>query len=223
MRSTSSLLWLLGSLIVAAPEAGLAGNISRAPTSAVIVSSHIRAHEDAIGAGVIVAIHPHMLRVLTARHVVGGGDITVWVERRPYAAEVVRTFARRDLAVIDVVVPLSAQSEVVAADAGGSIAAGQTVVVWGENDAGPEPRPGTIVAASWTAPDPAFSLPLVDIACPTCRRGDSGGGVFDAQGRLLGILVARFHRLDGTTVATVAERVDSSLNATEDLTMANKS
>lgn len=216
MRSTPSLVWLLCSFVAAAPSEGLAFDVPGAPSSAVIVSSHIGAHEDAIGAGVIVAIRPHVLRVLTARHVAERGDVTVWLERRPYPAEIVRTFARRDLAVVDVLVPTSVESHVVAASAGGSIAAGQAIVVWGENDAGPEPKTGSVVAPSWSAPDPAFGVPLVSIACRTCARGDSGGGVFDAEGRLLGILVARFLRADGTTIAMVAEPIEPSLYATEE-------
>lgn len=213
MRLFVCLFW---SCLAAAPVTGAAAQSAAARSCFVIVSSHIREHEDAIGAGVIVARRPYVLRVLTARHVADRGAVTVWIERRPFPAEIVRTFADRDVAVVDAIVPEDVRQRAAAAIAGSTVRPGDPISIWGENAGSADIKAGNVVAARWTPSGGPPTVPLLRIDCAACRRGDSGGGIFDAQGRLLGIIVARYARADGTTLATVGERIDETLYANPD-------
>jgi len=198
------------------------GESTSARSSFAIVSSRIGEHEDAIGAGVIVSLRPHGLRVITARHVADRGAVTVWIGRRPYPAEIVRTFADRDVAVVDAIVPDEVCRHATAATAGSAAGPGDAILVWGENAGSADIKAGSIVTAGWVPPG-AVTAPLLRIECATCRRGDSGGGIFDREGRLLGILVARYARPDGTTLATVGERIDEKLYAASEDDVADAS
>ena len=186
-----------------------------ARSSAVIVSSHIAAHKDAIGAGVIVGRVPGGLRILTARHVADAayGDVTVWIDHAPYPAEIVRTFPHRDLAVVDALVPRSRTAALEPALRGGTAAAGQSVQIWGEDDDGPRLAQATVVALHSPVDDPQ-GVPLIGLACARCERGDSGGGLFSSDGRLLGIFTARLLTPDDRTVMFVAEPIDATLSTT---------
>lgn len=212
MRLFVCLFW---SCLAALPVSGAASESANAFSSFAIVSSRIAEHQDAIGAGVIVSMRPHGLRVITARHVADRGAVTVWIERRPYPAEIVRTFANRDIAVVDAIVPNEVCRRVAAASASSAARPGDAILVWGENAGSADIKSGSIVAADW-APSGELTVPLLRIECATCRRGDSGGGIFDMDGHLLGILVARYARADGTTLATVGERIDEKLYAGSD-------
>ena len=85
---------------------------------------------------------------------------------------------------------------------------GEPVVVWGEDTNGPRPVRATLVTAHMAALGDAEAPELVDVDCAECRPGDSGAGVFDADGNLVAILTARYHTPDGRTVAVVAEPID---------------
>lgn len=181
--------------------------------SAVIVSARIGPHRDAIGAGVIVAIVPFGLRVLTARHVTQSGDVTVWIAGVGYPAEVVRTFDHRDLALVETIVPPGVRAHVRSAIVAADATVDDPIVIWGEDDAGPRVEPGRIVTTHFVPPGDAEARPLVAIECARCAHGDSGGGIFSAAGHLIGILVACYRTPDRHIVATVGEIVDSTLLA----------
>jgi S1-C subfamily serine protease len=184
------------------------------PASVVIVSAHIGPHRDALGAGVIVAADALRLRALTAKHVTVWGPLTLWLRGRPYPAEVVRTFAHRDLAVVDALVPVRERDDDVRpATLAAEAADGDGIVVWGEDETGSVAADGRIVSTTYADPlDPAAPR-LIAIACSGCRPGYSGGGIFDRRGRLIGILTARYFNGAGKTVAIVGEPVDASLYA----------
>lgn len=182
-------------------------------SSMVVVSAHLGDHRDAIGAGVVVARGPYGLRILTARHVAAAGDVTVWIEGVGYRSDMVRTFAHRDLAIVDTIVPAPARARLRPATLAAAIANDDAILVWGEDDSGPRLERGRVVDTRYRAPNDSEKPLLLDIACERCARGDSGGGVFDRQGRLIGILVARYRASDQRILATVAELVDPSLFA----------
>lgn len=186
---------------------------NRSRAAVVIVSARIGYHRDAIGAGVVVAREPFGIRIVTARHVTEGGEVTVWIDGVGYRGDVVRTFAHRDIAIVDAIVPPDACAHVRAATLAESPVANDAIVVWGEDDAGPRMERGRVVETSFRAPDDAETPPLLAIECSLCERGDSGAGVFTADGRLIGVLVARYRASDHHIVATVAEFVDASLFA----------
>lgn len=182
-------------------------------SSAVIVSSHIASHRDAIGAGVVVAVGPYGVRIVTAKHVADAGDVTVWIEGTPYPAEIVRTFPHRDLAVVDALIPPERARSIRAAAMGRLAVPGEAIDIWGETDAGPRLERGTIVAPRAAYGDP-HGAPLLGFACASCRRGDSGAGIFGSDGQLLGVLTARLHTVDDRTVMLVAEPIDPAIFAT---------
>jgi S1-C subfamily serine protease len=189
---------------------------ARARESMVIVSSHIGENRDAIGAGVIVAVLPRRIRVVTARHVADNGPVTIWIDGRPWAAEIVRTFADRDLAVLEADDVRLDTRHVRAALVGEPASSGAELYVWGENERGLRIESARLVSRTYDPPVGFAAEPLVSIACDTCAPGDSGAGIFNAQGQLLGILTARYHTRDGRTVALVGERIDALLFAVTD-------
>ena len=182
-------------------------------SSAVIVSSHISDQRDAIGAGVIVAVGPNGIRVVTAKHVADWGAVTVWIDRTPYAAEIVRTFSHRDLAVVDAIVPHGRLATLRPANVGRVAVTGEPLAIWGEDDAGPRLEHGTLVAPQAPYGDPEGPA-LLGFACMGCHQGDSGGGVFSEDGRLLGVLTARIYAQNDRTVMLVAEPIDPTVYAT---------
>ena len=182
----------------------------------MIVSAHLGDHRDAIGAGVIVARIPYGIRVVTAKHVIRVGNVTVWIARIGYPADVVRTFEHRDLAIVDAVIPREVRAAITPATLGSAGSDADPIVVWGEDDAGPRKAEATIVSTRYAALGDAAAPPLLAIDCARCAHGDSGGGIFSATGNLIGILVARYQTPDHRIVATVGERIDPSLFASAD-------
>lgn len=196
--------------------ASLAVDARQSRPSMVTVSAHLGYHRDAIGAGVVVAVGPYGIRIVTARHVISEGDVTVWIDRVAYPADVVRTFAHRDIAVIDALVPQAIRTHLVAAALATGVDADDRIVIWGEDDAGPRMERGRIVATTFVDPTDAQTPPLVAIDCDRCERGDSGGGIFSSDGSLIAIFGARFLGSDRRIVATVGEYVDAALFASSD-------
>lgn len=215
---------IIASFVLAASTARTAAAITLGTTheapgsraSAVTVSAHVGFKRDLIGAGVIVGIGPYGIRVVTARHVVREDDITVWIDGVGYPAVIVRTFAHRDLAIVDALIPRDVRERLVAAPIGGVASANDRVDIWGEDDAGPRMERGRIVSTNFIAPGDAGAPPLISIECARCERGDSGGGIFAADGSLIAILVARYRAHDGRIVATVGEYVEPALFAPVD-------
>ena len=188
--------------------------VSDTRAAAVIVSSHISEHRDAIGAGVIVAVHPNGIRVVTAKHVADSGDVTVWIDHVPYPAEIARPCFHRALAVVDAVVPARRLATLHAANVGSAAVAGEPLVIWGEDDAGPRLEHGTLVAPRATYSDPQGAI-LLGFACAGCHQGDSGGGVYRDDGELLGIITARICTEHNRIIMLEAEPIDPTVYAAE--------
>lgn len=209
--------YVVVSLIIAlsmTPAQGSAGADfdAAARASVVIVSAHLGDRRDAIGAGVAVGRTTYGLRVLTARHVVIDGPVTLWVDRVPYPAEIVRTFAHRDLAIVDAIVPPSVSARTHIVELATEVRPDATdLVVWGEDSRGPREHRASIVDSTFASPADRDAPPLVAIACDACDRGDSGGGIFTRDGKLVAILTARFVTHDRRVLAIVGERVDATL------------
>ncbi len=213
MRLLGLLCALVACSVLAEPRAAFADSTPTTRSSAVIVSSHIANHRDAIGAGVIVAVRPYGVRIVTAKHVADAGAVTVWIDHTPYPAEIVRTFPRRDLAVVDALVPRRKSMSFRPASVGSVLGPGEAIDIWGENDAGPRLERGTLVTARAPGSDDE-GADLLGFECTGCRPGDSGAGVFDSGGRLLGVLTARLYTVDDRTVMLVAEPIDPTVYET---------
>ena len=80
--------------------------------------------------------------------------------------------------------------------------------ILGGSNAGPALEVASIAHVGQDLPDgPANGRYAVD--CNTCHRGDSGGGVFDANGDLVGVYVGYFE-MDDKTRVSVAETLPAA-------------
>jgi S1-C subfamily serine protease len=140
----------------------------------------------AIGAGVVIRRNDG-LAILTAAHVLAEGA-QPQVRTADGLRLLVRSIERipgHDLALIYASAPLAPLRVAVA----GRPAIGEPLVLWGH----PLGKPFTLAHAMVLDLAVRFgdgSPDRLTIACPTCDTGDSGAGVFDEGGSLVGILTA---------------------------------
>jgi S1-C subfamily serine protease len=163
-----------------------------------VVQSTLTGTTGRIGAGVVVASDGGVLTVVTAAHGVNGiGALRILDTSRQSYYDVIdmHALADYDLAFIRV----RAQSSFsVQPPAIATPVPGQPVWVWGHTGNGFwEVATGTVLDTQAHLPGEAGS-PRITITCKACAPGDSGSGVFDAQGRLLGILTKGWVARDGT-------------------------
>lgn len=151
----------------------------------------------AIGAGVLVARDGDVLTIATAAHVVtqkGTLQILDVTRRIYYRVLDVQTLPDYDLAFIQVIA--SDQFAVVPAQIASPVT-GEPVAVWGNTGDGFWVLAGGSVLQTSARIPGVFGSPRITISCQTCTFGDSGSGVFDAQGRLLGILTRAWRKKNG--------------------------
>jgi S1-C subfamily serine protease len=161
------------------------------------------ATENGFGAGTIVAKDGDLVRVLTANHVATHGALSVEFDGGAvYPARIVSAFPSHDLAVIEADVdPVLAATLHPAAVA--QPRSHEPVHIWGSGVNGPALETASIEAVGAELPDgPANGR--YALGCKACHEGDSGGGVFDAQGELVGIYVG-FFVMDAGPNVSVAE------------------
>jgi len=172
-------------------------------TSAIVMIVTTEGGHTYAGAGVIVAAKANTLTVWTARHVTEGKITRLafvdGAEIGGRSATIATPLANEDFAIVTVAVPNGfAEKQTVAAirttdslpDIGGAV----TVIGhphgegWTQYDAQ--------VAFKTTDQGP---IPGVVLSCNRCAVGDSGGGVFDNEGNLIGILtgIGKVYNADG--------------------------
>lgn len=155
--------------------------ILRAET--VIVGTRTSAHTGYVGSGVIVGEHDGLLTIVTAKHIIAhsGRRFVIFRDYTGRFATRVVPDPLHDLAVV-FVRPEPGKAYNAARIAASSFTSGQHFVVMG--------HPGDM---SWFA-SPGVAekhLHTTLLFCPTCDRGDSGAGAFDAAGLLRGIVVTK--------------------------------
>lgn len=159
---------------------------------------------DGIGAGTIVAIDGNRVAVLTAKHVATFGSLTIHFPSGAQAAAHIATLIDdRDLALVEADTDAATVASLHAASIG-TPAPYEPVHVWGSGHDGP---------AFETAATQNVGAPLPDgdvrarfaVTCRLCHEGDSGAGIFDAGGALIGVYVGYFVMDDGRV--GVAERM----------------
>jgi S1-C subfamily serine protease len=195
-----------GSALAAGEDA-----LARERASTVIVWAHIADHRDAETAGVIVGASGNRICILTARHTVAAGTISVLFDGHLYPAELRQTYPHRDLAVIEAIVPAGEEMPLVRAATTSVTAQGEPIDIWGADNYGPRPAHGTVIATRMPAIGDAAAPDVVGIKCDQCRPGDAGAGVYDPSGNLIAIVSARYRGPDGSSIALVAEPVDEDL------------
>ena len=143
-----------------------------------------------MGAGTIVAVTGTLVRAVTAAHVATYGSLRVRVGTVEVPARLVSVVAGHDLAVIE-------------ADVDEATAAGLHAVpvarpreraavhIWGSGYGGPAREAAAVTVVGGNLPDgPARGR--IALACAACHQGDSGGGVIDERGDLVGVFVGYF-------------------------------
>ncbi len=140
----------------------------------------------AIGAGVVIR-REDGLAILTAAHVLADGVLPEirTADGLRFGVRSIERIPGHDLALIHASAPL-APLHVASA---GHPAIGEALVLWGH----PLGKTFTLAHAMVLDLDVRFGDAAADrftIACPTCDTGDSGAGVFNERGSLVGILTA---------------------------------
>jgi hypothetical protein len=192
LAAAALLTGLLGSFGLAS---GAQAEPERAADGAVVVRAS-GAVMDGIGAGTIVAVTGSSVTVLTAKHVADIGPLTLkFADGTKAEAKITSEIAGRDLALVTADVdPTFAATLHVAPVAAPK--ANLPVHVWGSGVTGPAFEPAAIDKVGAVLPDGAIH-DRYTLHCALCHEGDSGAGVFDARGNLVGVFVGYFEMSDG--------------------------
>lgn len=217
-------VWAAAAVLVLAAAAAPAARAdddalqaTRAQTFVVEVCTDAT-HAGAIGNGVAIARDGETLTIATAAHIVlQKGTLRILdVSRRAYYDVVdVRMLGDYDLALIRV--RPQAESPVPPVTLAPAVA-GEPVWIWGNTGTGFwELARGTVRETAARIPG-VFGSPRITIDCARCAHGDSGSGVFDAHGRLLGILTRAWSKSGGPVLyievepaALISQEVQSDL------------
>jgi hypothetical protein len=161
------------------------------------------AHGPGVGSGTIVSVTGTRIRVITARHVATYGTLSIHFDDQglaPVPARILSLIPGHDLAVIEADVAPALAATLRPATIGRPRTA-EAVHVWGSGFGGPALESGAVASMPDELPDgPANGR--YGLSCDTCHQGDSGGGVFDAQGELIGVYVG-FWSLDSGKLGVV--------------------
>lgn len=156
-------------------------------------------HAAAIGGAVVVARTGDVLTLATAEHIVAQkGTLRVLDSSRQGFYEIlgIRSIDAYDVALLRVRAQAFPAEPVEPAAA----VAGEAVHVWGHTgDAFWQLATGSVRDPA-AQPSGIAGAPRITIACSSCSYGDSGSGVFDDRGRLLGILTRAWSAKSGGPV-----------------------
>jgi S1-C subfamily serine protease len=183
------LLSTLAALAVTTGTAFAALGSDREAAGAVVVVAE-SGHDRGMGSGTIVARFGNRIRVLTAKHVATYGALTLQLsDQASVPAHILTLVPGHDLAIVeaDVTPTVAAELHVV------PIARAQrseAVHIWGSGVGGPALETGAVSTVGELPDGPARGR--IGIACDTCHQGDSGGGVFDTHGDLVGVYIGFF-------------------------------
>jgi hypothetical protein len=178
----------------------------READGAVVVTA-LTDRERGVGAGTIVAVSGANVRIVTAKHVATFGLLSVQIADEVVPAHIVSFVPGEDVAVIEATVDPERAARLHVA-ALGVPRAHEAVHIWGSGVDGPAYEPGAIARPGAPLPDgPAQGR--YALACSLCHRGDSGGGVFDASGALVGVYVGYFEYATGTRVSVATVPADA--------------
>ena len=198
------LLALLGAVFFAFPglaEAARPLTADRAHSLTVVVEAMLDERRAAIGTGVVIAQRGDTVTIATAAHVIAPGHVRVLDDRRQELAFIDSRVWGSDLALITARILDRRRFDVAPL---GRAQRDGSVYLYGH------PASGYWRYADATVLDPSRTLPDgsgVDgfmIACEACEHGDSGSGIFDSSGALLGVLTAAWRDSSGRVRAIQA-------------------
>lgn len=181
-----------------------ADSLDAARATAVVVIA-TAGDKEAVGSGVVVDATPQRIRVLTARHVALFGELFVKIRGSSRPAHVVRTWSDHDLALVEADVDPMHFGSIQPAHVAAPSPPGASIYILGSGDTFDAALlPGSIDELNPALPDgPANGR--FTIVCAKCAHGDSGSGIFDENGMLIGILSSAWVTPSGQVVMLVAE------------------
>ncbi len=191
----------LAAFAVATPAVNAAVIPARASYGSVVIVAD-SGHDLGMGSGTIVSRFGNEIRILTARHVAVYGTLTLrlGVGGQAVPAHIVSLDSAHDLAVIDAHVDSETAANLRVAPIAPA-RSNESVHVWGSGVGGPAFEAASVSTVGGALPDgPARGR--IGIDCSSCHQGDSGGGVFDDAGNLIGVYVG-FFTLDSGRVSVV--------------------
>ncbi len=156
-----------------------------------------------IGAGTIVGVDGDVVRIVTAKHVATFGTLRVRLDdgmefpARPFAIS-----TKHDLAVLEAQVDPAVATTLHTAPIA-QPRSNEPVHAWGSGNDGPAFEPAAISRVGAPLPDGAANGRYA-LTCLLCHRGDSGAGIFNEHGELIGVYIGYFE-LDKERLS-VAER-----------------
>jgi hypothetical protein len=155
------------------------------------------------GAGTIVAIAGGHVRIITAKHVAVFGRLSVqFASGASEPATILSLVPGHDVAVIEALVPLEVSRQLHAAPIGAA-RAHETVHVQGGGSDTDASESASVTEVGGKMPDGSANG-RYELACTRCHIGDSGAGVIDAHGALVGVYVGYYTYDTGARVG-VAE------------------
>lgn len=179
----------------------------RAAEGAVVVRA-LGSVSDGIGAGTIVAVEGSSVTVLTAKHVATYGPLSLKFADGTRASAKISSLVRdRDLALVTANVDAGYAATLHVARVGAP-KPNAPVHVWGSGIDGPAFEPGAIDKVGAVLPDGA-TRNRYTLSCNLCHQGDSGAGVFDGRGNLVGVFVGYFD-MDNGKLGVAEEPLDET-------------
>ncbi len=202
---------LIGALVIAlgAPFPALAGDTTlTTQPQTVLVGAQLGPNLFHVGAGVIIRASGS-LTIVTAAHVVRDAkSITIQTAAGTHLDVVGSTVfvPGHDLALVRTTLP---EDGLHVATPDDQVADNAPLYVWGH----PHSKPFVLSEAHFLTENIKNAPGLFAITCPTCAVGDSGGGVFDQRGHLLGIVSKSAEDVGSITGIVVAEPIGPALTA----------
>jgi len=189
---------------------GLASVASAAPerqADGAVVVRALGQNDDEMGAGTIVGVAGNTVTIITAKHVAIYGPMNItFADGTRADAKIVSMIPGRDLALASADVDPAFAANLHVATIGHP-SSNLPVHVWGSGLNGPAFEAGSIKSVGADLPDGAPGARYA-LDCALCHQGDSGAGVFDAHGQLVGIYVG-FFVMDSGKLSVAEEPLDS--------------
>jgi S1-C subfamily serine protease len=180
--TAGSLLAVLLPLAAVAADRGAEGSV-------VVLATQGPVH--GIGVGTIVAKSGTHVRLLTAAHVATHGTLQLRLaDGSEVSAHLIATVPGQDLALIEADVTEASAAVLRPAPIARPQSA-EPVHVWGSGNDGPAYETATVSNVGSDLPDGAPHGRYA-LGCALCHQGDSGAGIFNARGELVGVYIGYF-------------------------------